>query len=65
MTLADMITSFVDDDWQRTNLLKLMGMEMPSASNVKKDKWIKLLHYSKVNKIDITIWTKLRIEKFE
>jgi hypothetical protein len=37
MTLADMITSFVDDDWQRTNLLKLMGMEMPSASNVKKD----------------------------
>ena len=37
MTLADMITSFVDDDWQRTNLLKLMGMEMPSARNVKKD----------------------------
>ena len=37
MTLADMITSFVDDEWQRTNLLKLMGMETPSARNVKKD----------------------------
>tara|TARA_X000001036_G_scaffold166755_1_gene158033 strand:- start:5596 stop:5775 length:180 start_codon:yes stop_codon:yes gene_type:complete len=32
---------------------------------IPKDKWNKLLHYSKVNKIDITIWTKLRIEKFE
>ena len=25
MTFADMITMFVDDEWQRTNLLKLMG----------------------------------------
>jgi len=34
-------------------------------NTIPKDKWSKLLHYSKVNKIDITIWTKLRIEKFE
>ena len=34
-------------------------------NTIPKDKWNKLLYYSKVNKIDITIWTKLRIEKFE
>tara|TARA_B100000575_G_scaffold254633_1_gene223928 strand:- start:1774 stop:2934 length:1161 start_codon:yes stop_codon:yes gene_type:complete len=35
MTLADMITTFVDDEWQRTNLLKLMGID--TADNNQKE----------------------------
>lgn len=37
MTLADMITTFVDDEWQRTNLLKLMGIDL-AENNQKKIK---------------------------
>ena len=32
MTFADMITMFVDDEWQRTNILKLMGADSTGAS---------------------------------
>ena len=35
MTLADLISTLVDDEWQRTNLLKLMGMD--TANNRKKN----------------------------
>ena len=47
------------------NVSEVLYKDNFRINTIPKDKWNKLLHYSKVNKIDITIWTKLRIEKFE
>ena len=50
MTLADMITTFVDDEWQRTNLLKLMGIDL-AENNQKKINFLKSGFESQISNI--------------